>query len=294
MPVLVGGEAKALAPQPINRISSLANEIGGTLFGGDQISEINTPLPSRAWTSLPQNSDGKMSPADRWSAISGNADKAGDERYSTAASHIAHSLRAAGIRLRDASDGYHSQLMAAIEGGRAPGKRFSNIPMRDIQLAFHSVLSELASARDYLASALGCQLGAPERIDGLNRLDDWLSAAARLHHRAEPVVSDFLAAYDATSADPWLFELTQYRNLFLHRQPLGGSDSGRWLTYREIDRPGFKVPVIEMPLGDDDPSAPGRDALLRFIELYRKLTEFFGKAATSAPHPDTLPHFVAE
>jgi hypothetical protein len=278
---------------PIGSIANLAKELGGEMFGGDQLSGFETALVSRIWTPLESPHDGRLQPADQWSAISTNADRAGDKRYAAFAAHIAFSLRAAGIRLRDASDHYRDQLMAAIAEKRKPGGRFSNIPMSDLQLAFHSVLSELASARDYLAAALAYRLGAPEKVDAMNRFLGWLSASSRAHLRSQPVVATMLEAYDSGTKDPWLHELTQYRNLFLHQRPLGSSDAARWLRYDERERGGVVFPLIEMPLGADDPSAPGRDALLRFVGLHRRMTALLDAAVPHAPYAATLQQFVA-
>lgn len=292
-PVLEASKLGRLRPLPINKVAELAKDIGAELFGGDQLSGMETSLVSRAWTPLDGPHDGGLQPADLWRAIAGNAESAGDKKYASFAQHIAFSLSAAGIRLRDASDHYRDQLHAAIEEKRLPGKRFSNIPIYDLQLAFHSVLSELASARDYLAAAIAAKLGAPDRIDALNRFSEWVRASSRSEMRVLPVVEQMLQAYDQAGSDPWLHQLTEYRNMFLHHKPLGASDAARWLRYDERERSGIIYPIIELPLGDADPSAPGRDALIRFVELYRHMTNLLSLAASHAPYDTSLPHFVA-
>jgi hypothetical protein len=292
-PVLVGRTVSQLTPMPIQHVAAIATNIGGTLFGGDEMTGMGTPLLSRVWTPLDGPGSGKPQPADKWGAIAGNAANDGAEIYSELAGHIAFSLTAAGIRLRDASDQHHYQLMAALAEGKSSGNRFTNIPVSDLQLAFHSVLSELASVRDYLAKTLAIALGAPARIDSLARLKDWLDASSRAHLRDTPVVSEMLAAYDPSSSDPWLYELTEYRNLFLHRQPIGRRGAG-WLQYEEREHNGLTMPIVTMPLAGDDPFAPGADALLRFVGLHRKMTNLLNQAADVAPHPTTFPHFVAD
>jgi hypothetical protein len=277
----------------IGLIASLANDVGAELFGGDEISGIEAPLIARIWTPLDGPHNSQLQPADQWSAISRSADNAGDKRYAKLAEHIAFSLRAAGIRLRDASDHYRDQLLAAIEERRKPDLRFSNIPLSDLQLAFHSVLSELASARDYLAALLAYGLGAPARVDAMNRFAEWLSTSSRAEMWADPLVAAMLRAYDAAESDPWLSDLTDYRNKFLHRRPLGSSDGARWLKYGEYERGGLIYPFIEMPLSAGDPSAPGHDALLRFVHLYRRMTALLHDAVTHARYPATPPHFIA-
>ena len=291
-PVLDGRNIRQLTPMPILHIATISAGIGGTLFGGDEVTGIETPLLTRVWTPLDGADGGKPRPADKWGAIAGNAADAGAEAYAELAGHIAFSLTAAGIRLRDASDHHRDQLMAALAEGKSSGSRYTNIPISDLQLAFHSVLSELASARDYLAKTLAIAFGAPARIDALARLKSWLEAPTRAHLCSAPVVSDMLAAYDPASSDPWLHKLTEYRNLFLHRQPMGRSGAD-WLQYEERKYDGLTIPIVTMPLADDDPFTPGADALLTFVGLYRKMTILLNQAADAAPHPSTFPVVVA-
>lgn len=291
-PVLRDGLQTQLNPIPINGIAALANEVGETLFGGDEQSDVDKQLISRIWTPLDGPKGTELQPADLWSCIASNAHEAGDDGYAVLARHIAFSIHAAGIRLRDASDGFQAQLFAAIEAGRKTGERYTNIPVADIHLAFHSVLSELASARDYIATALASRLGAPARIDALNRFVDWLEAASRSHHREEPVVKEMLEALDTSAVQPWLHMLTEYRNTFLHRRPLGSQKSSQFLIYSIREKNEIQYPKIELPLGDNDAFAPGVDALKHFIDIYRQMTIFARLAAEHAPYDASPQHFT--
>jgi hypothetical protein len=162
----------------------------------------------------------------------------------------------------------------------------------DIHLAFHSVLSELASARDYLATALAHRIGAPAKIDAMNRLADWVGKPANAHHQSELVLGQMLTAYDGASADPWLYELTEYRNQFLHRSPFGTARNQHLLqlTIKEVGP--LHCPLLHMPLSAGDRWAPGEDALKRFITLYRRMIGLLTMAAEGAPYESTPPHFV--
>lgn len=293
-PVIGDGRPRQLDPLPIAGINNLAAKIALEVFGGDQMSGLETPLVSRFWTPLDGPHKGGLQPADLWRGIARSAEKAGDEAYALLARHMAFSLSAAGIRLRDASDGYHAQLLDALHEGKKSGNRFSNIPMYDLQLAFHSVLSELASARDYLAAALASKLGAPSKVDAMNRFADWLGAASRTVHRNAPVVREMLEAYNAGSVDPWLHQLTEYRNLFLHRRPMASSESPQFLVFEVLEHEKILFPRIRMPLDSADPSAPGEDALTRFIKLYRAMTRLMKLAADHAPYPPTIDSFVVK
>ncbi len=234
-----------------------------------------------------------MQPADTWGAIARNADRAGDQTYAMLARNISYSLHAAGIRLRDASDCYNTQLIAAVHEKRKPGSRFSNPPIKDLHLSFHSVLSELSSARDYLAASLAQKLGAPPRIDALNRFADWIKPEAKSQMREMPVVKEMLKAYDSTDVDPWLHDLTEYRNRFLHREPFGSAKGAYRFQYSESDLNGFRYPAIAMPLGEADLSASDIDALSRFVGLYRQMISLARLAAIHAPYEPKLLNFVS-
>jgi len=293
LPALAEGRTVQLDPMPINQIHALAESLDETLFGGDQISGLESSLVSRIWTPLDGPHAGGLQPADLWNGVAGNAEHAGDEKFGALARHFAFSLHAAGMRLRDASDHYHDQLLAAVGDKRQSGERFSNVPMRDLHLAFHSVLSELASARDYLAAAFAHKLGAPDKVDALNRLAEWLRAPSRKAKRSEAIVSDMLAAYDPEGDDPWLYELTEYRNRFLHRQPMGASGVAPWLRYEETKRNDLSFPRVELPITDREGQS-GMDALKQFIALYRRMTTLSASAIQHAPYDSDLPHFVAD
>jgi len=290
-PVFIAGELKALAPMSLNHVASFAQSIGGALIGYDEISGMGSPLPTRVWVPLDDPNPSTMQPADLWQAIAAQAWKAGDDEYQAFASHISLSLRAAGIRLRDASDHYTAQLLAAISAKREAGARFSNMPLSDIHIAFHSVLSELASARDYLAAAIAFRLGAPKKYDALNRVREWLAVASRADERSDPIIAHILKASDPASADPWLYHLTEYRNRFLHKRPMGASDEAVRIRYDHKTHASINVPIIEVPLGGDDPFRPGQDALLCFVQLYRKMNSLMAQAAAASPYPSVPPQF---
>ena len=165
--------------------------------------------------------------------------------------------------------------------------------MRDIHLALHSVLSELSSARDYLAKALAMKLNAPENKDSWTRLKNWLLAESRSNLTTAPVISDMLTASDKTSSDPWLYELGEYRNQFTHKNPIGGTGGTKFLKYDEQELGDLRFPLIEMPLGDKDLFAPGQDALKRFIILHRCMRRLLRFAAKNAPYESIPPNIIS-
>lgn len=293
-PTFTDGRVGRLQPLPIQVVDQLATDLGAKLFGSDNISNLDGPMISRVWRPLDGPDGGGLMASDKWRLIYAQAEKNGNTKYAGFAANLAFSLTATGIRLRDASDHYHDQLLAALHEHRKAGERFANIPMKDLQLAFHSILSELGSARDYLAAAIAHQFNAPDRIDGLNRFADWVGAASRSNIRADPLVAQMLQAYDPASPDPWLWDISEYRNLFLHRKPFGAPSATRWLRYEETERRGILYPRIELPLPDDDHSAPGVDALNRFVALYRKMVSLLDVAAGRAPYEARMETIVIE
>lgn len=210
------------------------------------------------------------------------AKSSGDDRYGSLAKHLAMSLRAAGVSIRDASDRYHVQLKAALLSGQRPGLRFTNIPLLDdLHSAFHFLLAELSSARDYLAAIAALGVGAPENVDALSRLVKWLSNSKSGSALADPLIAAFLD----NEAQVWLGEITDYRNQFLHRKPLGADESARWLRLRQHDSPMGSVTKLEMKLSPKPESSEEYEALERFVELYRKMLRFAGFAASISPYP---------
>lgn len=291
-PILAGDRLVVLKSLPIEVIGQIARQIGLTIMGGDQIDDFDGPLPSRAWAPLGGSGERQPQAADMWSSIAFHAHESGNVEYARLAQNIACSFRAAGIRLRDASDGYHTQLRAALITGREAGSRFSNVPLADIHLAFHSVLTELASTRDYLAGLIARKLGANSKTDSMRKLADWLKKPAQQSVHRSTVISGMLRAYDKAAPDPWLFELTDYRNKFIHRGPLGTSECRLVFELRQMGTRHYHV--MTLPLPNDDAWAPGADALAKFLQLFRNMEALLKRAAAEAPYSAEPPELVAQ
>lgn len=267
-------------PFSLSQLSALASNIGISLLGIDQISEANTPLPCRTWN--PLRSDPKDVPAaDLWSNISGNADHLGENLASAIARRVSFSFHAAGIRIRDASDNFHRQLLAIAPQAKYEPRRFKNIQLYDIRLALHSLLSELASARDYLACWFAHSLGAPNNVDALNRLKAWLDKQGDI--TSLPVeLRQFLHAYSDTSSDPWAWQITHFRNLHLHREPIGSGGEIDCLRYEVIEYGERQFPRLFYLISDQERYYSGCDYLQSFFELYAKMSDFAKGVARAA------------
>ena len=289
-PILREGLVQFGGPVADESIAGVGQSVGAQLFGAEEISGTDLELPFRIWTPLLGPPLLKHSASDTWGIISSAARMANDTDYGRLASNLSVSLRAASLQLRNASNEYHIQLRAALASGQKVGVRFSNLPMIDLHLAFHSVLMEMASARDYLAQVAARRVNAPSRIDALSRLQDWLSKPVNVGALADNLVARLLAAADSQAPDPWLADIIEYRNLFLHRGHMGLI--AKWLVLEEHDSALGPVRTVKMAINVRPGAATMCDALTRFVVLYSGLCRLADFAATLAPYAAEPLHLV--
>jgi hypothetical protein len=201
-------------------------------------------------------------------------------------------MRAAGIRLRDASDEYHRQLIAALDRQQLADRRFSNFAMADLQLAFHSLLSEMGSARDYMAAIVGMTLGAPAKIDAASRLVSWLEKPVNAAAASDPQAQMIVHACNENGPDGWLHDLGEYRNQFLHREPLSVSKSGKFLKVVERHSTYGRIVLLQMQILVRPQGTDLCDALERFVDLHSRFCLLATTIANQAKYPTQIPHFV--
>jgi len=279
----------AIRGVPDEDIRGLGTALGVALFGAEEIALIDPNLPERRWTPLLGQPRLTHAANDSWAMVASSAGAAGDEEYSRLARSLSVSLRAAGLQLRNASDEYNKQLEAALANGQQIGLRFSNVAMDDLHLACHALLSEMASARDYLARVAGLRVGAPDNIDALARLRQWLSRPVNSAALRDPLVQRLLLDSDSTSSDPWLHDVGEYRNLFLHREHIGAM--APWLTLELRDSPIGQVRTIAMAINVRPGDPHTCDALTRFVDLHTRLCRLADFGAQLAPFDATPPAF---
>jgi hypothetical protein len=293
-PVLgAAASSVVIGPVPETDLKAICQELGLAAFGKDQISQTEPLLPARVWTPILGPPRLTHQPADTWAWMVAAAQAAGDSDYGALARKVSFSLRAAGVRLRDASDEYHRQLTAALARKQPSGRRFRNIPMTDLHLAFHSLLSEMGSARDYLATIAARRIHAPAAIDAMSRLAHWTRKPAGRGAMADPLVAAMLDGWDETKPDPWLYELGEYRNLFLHREPLATNQAGRWLSVAERVSSSHRVMVVQMEIQSRPGSQQMCDALDRFADLHGRMCRLADFAVTHAKYSPQVASFVA-
>lgn len=197
------------------------------------VSGSNSP-PMDVWEFGARDPQNGLGAADSWATIGHQAAKAGDTRYAEAASYVCANLRAAGLRLRDVSNGYHDQLNWALAEKRAPGTWFSNAALQDLYADFHSLASELSSARDHVAMIAAMHVGAPDRIESLSRLEEWIEKPANRSHATNPMVHALLDALGTKAAPGWLRRMGDLRNEMLHRIPMSANKSVAGLVLEQV------------------------------------------------------------
>lgn len=272
-PIVTPTAINGIGPYQLPQLQALAFQHGLAVLGVDSIDDPNSALRTRMWYPLSATTQRIQAAADLWSNVSQNHDEHADPKDASLARYISFSLRAAGIRIRDASDQYHKQLRAAVSEKSKDGKRFSNIPMLDLALAIHAALSELGSARDYLSTWFARRLGAPSKVDSLAHLLRWLPKGP------EKVLwpfglNELCAAAEPTALDPWAYLLTSLRNLHIHRQPVGLVSNSHWMEYKlkPLDAQA-SLPTVTMPVTDDLPALAGQDYLAVVNSLFVKFEQ---------------------
>lgn len=272
-PIVSPNAINAIGPYLLPQLQALAFHHGLAVLGVDSIDDPKSTLRTRMWYPLSATTPRIQAAADLWSNVSQNHDEHADPKDVSLARYLSFSLRAAGIRIRDASDQYHKQLRAAVKEKSKDGKRFSNVPMLDLALAIHAALSELGSARDYLATWFARRLGAPSKLDSLARLLDWLPKGP--DKGLWPIgLSELHEAMEPTATEPWAHQLTTLRNLHIHRQPVGLVSNSHWMEYqlRPLDSQ-TSLPTVTLPVTDDLPALAGKDYLAVVNSLFVKFEQ---------------------
>jgi hypothetical protein len=289
-PFLLKGEIKEIGPFAHAHIKQVANELDIIPLGVNEIVWDDPNLPSEIWHPLINQISGMHSSADMWGSISSNASIAKDDKYANLAQNIEISLRASDLRLRDASHQYFRQLFAALARGMNVNLRFVNIALSDLYLAFHSLLAEMGATRDYLSAIVAIHINAPSKIDSLARLIDWAQRevnASVLNHK---IFRPFLEGW--SEGDKWLFELGEYRNTFLHREPMGvnGIERGAAIVDRETHFGRFHKLKLDIP--SLHIAGVKTDALDRFVNFYNRLHFLASQIAVDAKYSSTPQSFI--
>lgn len=292
-PILRDGKLQYLDPVPDAHIRQVASDLDVALLGINEIVFDDPNLPSHIWRPVLPKRSNAFSASDAWGAISSHARIARDDDYADLARNVSISLRAADIRLRDSSDEYHRQLVAGLARGAIVGRRFANIALSDLHLAFHSLLAEMGAARDYLSAIVARHVNAPAKVDCLARLIDWVGKEANSHLCSHPMLIPFFAGWSDNAPDRWLFDLGEYRNTFLHREPFGANGIERGVAICATETRFGAVHTLKLDIPVQRGAKGMIEALNRFVLIYGHLQMLAEQIGDHAKYPSTLPSFVA-
>jgi hypothetical protein len=256
------------------------------------LSGTNSP-PMEVWEFGARDPQNGLGAADSWGTIGHQAAKAGDTRYAEAASYVRANLTAAGLRLRDVSNGYNDQLNWALAEKRAPGTWFSNAALQDLYADFHALASELSSARDHIATIAAIHVGAPDRIESLSRLEEWIERPVNQSHAANPMVRALLDALGSKAAPGWLRRMGDLRNEMLHRIPMSANRSVAGLVLEQIQTSLGIVSKIRLaePLNKAPLSEQQQDPLISLSQFSSSLEMLCRTIWKHAKYPAEPLHF---
>lgn len=232
-------------------------------------------------------------PLDQWSAIGNIAHMRGKLDIALTAKHVAFSLRTSAIRLRDISREYAFQTRIAVREGKPNGNRFANIEIFDLFAALHSFLTEMCSARDYLAQFIARHVLNDPKHTTMHSL----YASLKKNSTAPSSVGDLiLSAYDSGTPRGWLGQLSWLRNQTVHEEPIRSLVETKLLTVKEVSTSAGAFLTIYLGVPTDPKNVTNKaymDALSFFKDLMVRMLQFSRAVADLSPVPAEIPQIPA-
>ena len=252
--------------------------------------------PMDVWEPGKRDPGNNLNAADSWSAVGRQAEAKGDNSYANCAAYLSVSLKLAGLRLRDVARKYHDQLIWALRTRKKPGTWFSNAALLDLYADCHSLVSELSSARDHLAKVAAIHARAPDRIDSLARLEDWISRLVNRNHINQPIVDLILSTAGTKDNPSWLRRLGEIRNEMLHTLPMGANERVSGLALQEVATSMGAISTIRLaePLSRTPLVNQGLDPLIDLSEISTNMEQLCRAGWKLAKYTASLPQFVAK
>jgi hypothetical protein len=207
------------------------------------------------------------------------------------AKHISFSLRTSSFRLRDVSREYGFQNLCAVRQRMEEGRRFSNVETFDLFMALHSFLTEVCSARDYLARFISKYV-----LPGTNG-----TSMARLHKKilkdriSHPVAKLVSRVCDSQSSNGWMARLSQFRNRIVHVEPIRNVSESEFVCVDRVARSPFAIIYLGVPK-DPMNAVEGNyvDALAHFRSLMIEMLDFARSVASYSPVRPEIPQILEE
>jgi hypothetical protein len=231
-------------------------------------------------------------PLDQWSAIGNIAHMKELTDIAVIAKHIAFSLRTSAIRLRDISREYAFQNKLAVREAKPNGHRFTNVEIFDLFVALHSFLTEMCSARDYLAQFISSHIFILPKHTTMHAL----YRTVKRNTTPSAIGGLILDAYDSVKPQDWLAQLSRLRNQTVHEEPIRSLVETKLLTVKELETSLGPFLTIYLGVPTDLESVTNKaylDALSYFKHLMVQMLQFSQAIAAASPVPPEIPQIPA-
>lgn len=169
VPTKEDGKPHAIGPLEMPQLLQISKEANCGLAGFNQVVKTGDAIPFESWQPAVAWQRKHLSGADSWDLISTQFHES-DPTYARFASNLADCLKAAGARVRDASNSQLTQLKWALRNGIEVGTRFTNPATYSIYLALRAQCSELRATRTALLRLIGFQCGLSPASESLEEL----------------------------------------------------------------------------------------------------------------------------
>jgi hypothetical protein len=235
---------------------------------------------------------------DTWGGIANACRECGKETAAELARHVAFSLRGSELKLRDCAREYAWQNEHAVFAKIREDGPFSNLKSFDLDLALHSTLVEMGTARDYLARFISAVIFREyNAVDAMSDL--YRRAKSGALNNEEPtrkrLIDELLVICDKDHPDSWMARLGRYRNIIVHHAPIGSLAERDFLIAKRITTASTHLVRVVFPISADPltpKSSDEVDALERVLELQRKLRDFARLVADCSGISPTLIHLT--
>jgi hypothetical protein len=230
-----------------------------------------------------------------WAGIAHTSRKMNEIGIAELAEYIVFSLRISSFRLRDISREYEWQNRFAVEKQLPQDGKYSNIKSFDLDMALHAFLVDMGTARDYLARFISVFLLKERRpVDAMPKLYERVKkgGTTKLDGKCQVVVDAVLSACDRDQNDSWMAKLGEFRNIIVHRSPLGDLAENEFLIARHLPFQSHVFFSIYLGVPRDpflSSSSEYVDALSYFRELLLKLRGFAKLVADASGVAPTIP-----
>lgn len=295
-PTMTGSLLECLTVTEKSAYYNFIRSIGLDLIGQEQHIEIEPGLEQSIWQICQPNRHPQYMSDDLWSGIANTARGAGNKDAADLAKHIAFALRTSGLRLRDCASEYAWQNDYAISQKLGENMRFSNIKSFDLYMALHSLLADMGTARDYLGHFISrfiCRDAKP--VDSMTRLHERAKSGklAINNARTNQLVDTIIAICNPKRPDGWMAHLGEYRNIIIHRAPIG-SLSKRHLQAKTLTVGEGRLYQIHFGVSRDPFSEEPQyvDALEHFRQLLLNLLDFALNVAIASEIKPSNPRAV--